>query len=178
MASTSTSPQTSSRAYLCPSRNKRNAGEGYITNLGESPLTRKQKQLQEFTISLKQGAINKYGKQLNEIGGSPVVTKQLKLNFDRDAGGLDESNLFTNDSSFLDQKEENQSYSISNNYKKRATKKNSTDCYIPSFYENAKDTERRPVSISQNKIEVNFLKKKVDGIDAGYYSKMSKANYK
>ncbi len=37
--------------------NKRNAGHGFITNLGESPLTRKQKQLQEFTINLKQGAI-------------------------------------------------------------------------------------------------------------------------
>ena len=77
----------------------------------------------------------------------------------------------------IDHKEENQSHSISNNYKKRATKKNSTDCYVPSFYENNKDYERRPVSISQNKLEVSFLRKKSENENDSYYAKMNKAKF-
>lgn len=49
--------------------------------LDESPLTHKQKQLEEFTINLKQNKINKYGKVVEETA-SPMLNSSLRRRVD------------------------------------------------------------------------------------------------
>ena len=85
---------TFNKACKNKNKNKQASGQGFLTSLTDSPLTKKQKQLQEFTINLKQGNINKYGKREKEGAASPTLNKNVNKRYDSDAGGMNESKYF------------------------------------------------------------------------------------
>ena len=49
----------------------------------ESPPTHKQKQLQEFSLNLKQNKINKYGKSNDSSTAAPILNKSLRRKMDK-----------------------------------------------------------------------------------------------